>query len=333
VSRRTEARLLGLLPLAWMERAVPRGVVSLFYHVVSDERLPHVAPLYRYRTPTQFEDDLRWLAARYRFVGSAEAERASASVGGRPAVHLSFDDGFAECGSVARPILLRMGIPCTFFLVEGALDNRLLPAPQLAALCMEAARGIGDRRAAAVLAEIGEPRAGRRGAEERLRRVLRGLSADRAGRLARAAALLEVDGEAYLRERRPFLTSDEARAMAADGFELGAHTRAHVRLGGLPPEEVEREVADSCRAVAALAGAASVPFAFPYSGDGVDPALPAAIRSKHRHVGAFFDTGWLRRGAPGVLHRVPADPPPVLGGPGAAEHLRRGYWKALRGRT
>lgn len=330
MSRRTEARLLGLLPLAWLERAVPRGVVSLFYHMVADERIPHVAPLYRYRTPVQLEDDLRWLAARYRFVDAAEAEATPTAPRGRPAVHLSFDDGFAECHAVARPVLLRMGIPCTFFLVDGALDNRLLPAPQLAALCMEAARGIGDARAAAVLAEIGESRAGRRGPEERLRRVLRGLSADRTGRLERAAALLEVDGEAYLRERRPFLTSDEARRMVADGFELGAHTRTHVRLGGLPPEEVEHEVAASCRAVAALAGTASVPFAFPYSGDGVDPALPAAIRSRHPHVGPFFDTAGLRRGAPGVLHRVAADRPPVLGGPGAAEHLRRGYWKALR---
>jgi peptidoglycan/xylan/chitin deacetylase (PgdA/CDA1 family) len=303
-TRRLEAGLHALLPLGVLERAAARPVVGLFYHLVSDERLPHVAPLYRYKTPAQFAADLAWLAARYRFVTAAEAEGATAE--GRPAVHLSFDDGFAECFSVVRPILLRMGIPCTFFLIDGALDNRLLPAPNLAALCMEAA--------------------GRRGVEPRLEA---GWWEDPA-RLARTAERLEVDAAAYLRERRPFLTVGEARRMAEEGFELGAHTRAHPRLGALPAEEVEREVAESCRAVAALAGRASVPFAFPYSGDGVDPRLPAAIRARHPEVGLFFDTGYLRRGAPGVVHRVPADPPPLRRGPGAAEQLRRGYVRAGR---
>jgi hypothetical protein len=185
-TRRLEARLHALLPLGVLERAAARPVLGVFYHVVSEERLPHVAPLYRYKTPAQFEADLAWLSARYRFVTAAEVEAEGVHPrGGRPAVHLSFDDGFAECFRVVRPILLRMGIPCTFFLIDGALDNRLLPAPNLAALCMEAAgrRGMKPRleagwwedagrlaRTAASYSSVGRgpeslraPRRGRRG--------------------------------------------------------------------------------------------------------------------------------------------------------------------------
>ena len=75
----------------------------------------------------------------------------------------------------------------------------------------------------------------------------------------------------------------------------------------LPP--FDSEIVDSCRVVAELTGRESVPFAFPFSGDGVPRADLAAIRDKHPHVAMIFDRRGFRADVEFVVHRIIADSP------------------------
>lgn len=328
-----DAGLVGLrllpLPLPAYRRLVRRDLVGVFYHVVSGERLPHVRHVYAYQTPEQFAADLRYLNQHFRPVAYAEVR--DAVLQGRPlpprSVFVSFDDGFAECASVVRPLLLEHGVPCTFFLTTGFLDNRSLMWRNLVSLCIDrvkTAGADGASRAAAALSEA----AGRALTAEALPGWLRGL--DRADeRLQVACRVLQVDEAAFLRDAKPYITSDDARRLAADGFTLGAHTLTHRLLRPLDRAEVETEIVESCRVVRELAGTDEVPFAFPFHGKGLDRGFLADIRARNAFVGLYFDTGGLAKDREFVIQRVWTDPPPRGRGPGVAEHLAEAYRRHL----
>ena len=48
----------------------------------------------------------------------------------RRCLHLTFDDGFRELHDVVAPILLRKGIPATFFVNSAFIDNKIPLLPQ-----------------------------------------------------------------------------------------------------------------------------------------------------------------------------------------------------------
>jgi len=162
---------------------------------------------------------------------------------------------------------------------------------------------------------------------------------------------LGVDCQRFLDEQRPYLTTDELLSLADAGFTIGAHGQSHARLADLLREErgaeseeggarsgepraesVEQgvslrtddcslatdspspfasEIVDSCRVVAELTGSESVPFAFPFSGDGVPREGLAAIRENHPQVEMIFDRRGFRADADFVVHRIVADKPPA----------------------
>ncbi|MBS1878049.1 MAG: polysaccharide deacetylase family protein [Actinobacteria bacterium] len=63
---------------------------------------------------------------------------------------------------------------------------------------------------------------------------------------------------------RPMLSPEQLREMAADGFEVGAHTRTHPHLSGLPAETSAEEIAGSRSDLEAVLGAPVRTFAYPY---------------------------------------------------------------------
>lgn len=326
-----------LVPLGLYRRLVPRPVVGLCYHVVSARPLPHVESLYRYKTPEQFESDLEFLARNFRVLSADEVERERESPKpGRPAAVITFDDGFAECHSVARPLLLKHGLPCTFFVVPGVLDNRRMFTFDRASVCLGVLEGMEPEARRSALAEVGE-RAGRRFDDleafaDWVTRWVRSMGEEDEATLDGVCGALGVDPGEYLRTRRPYLTTAEVRELAADGFTIGAHALRHVALGTLErPEEVARQVVGSCRAVAELVGTERVPFAFPFDADGVDRSLLEGLRERHPVVGLLYDTRRLRPDREFMVNRMIVDAPPALGRSGSnlPTYLRGAYWDEL----
>ncbi|MBD0320412.1 MAG: polysaccharide deacetylase family protein, partial [Gemmatimonadetes bacterium] len=133
ISRRAGTYLMRLLPLQLYGRILPRAVVGLCYHVVSERRLPHVANLYPYKSPEQFEADLVYLKRNFRVVSYADVVEGRVEPN---SVHISFDDGYSECFDVVRPLLLKHGLPCTFFISPPYLDNRRMYSFNKASLAL-----------------------------------------------------------------------------------------------------------------------------------------------------------------------------------------------------
>lgn len=92
----------------------------LFYHRVA-ENYPNPWTM-DHRT---FADQIDWLAKRYELISLAEVqERIRANHNPRPALAITFDDGYAENSQFAIPYLVRRQIPVTYFVsVRNVLEG------------------------------------------------------------------------------------------------------------------------------------------------------------------------------------------------------------------
>jgi peptidoglycan/xylan/chitin deacetylase (PgdA/CDA1 family) len=325
-ARSWSRRLCQFVPIWAWRRVFPEPVVFMCYHMVSDTRVAHLKH-YPFLGTAEFERDLTTLEARFPYVSYEQALERRSRADGRSdtSVCITFDDGFAECASVVRPILLRHRATCIFFIITDLIDNRTIFFETLSSLCIEAILrhppatveeivrdldlqrhlpAAGDAQYATLPAEMVKHW---EQFEPRLRPLLIWLLTippEDAALLDKLCERLQVDAAGYVGKVRPFLSAEQIRQLRADGFTIGAHSMSHRRLQNLPRAEAEREIVESCRIIHELTGQSSVPFAFPYFGDGLDRAWLAQLREQHPFIGLFFDTRGLRQDSPAVAQRV-----------------------------
>ena len=312
------------IPVSLWSHLLPQPALCPCYHMVSDTPVPHVKH-YPFLNSAEFERDLRDLETRFPYATYEEIlNGGSGGVADRPtSICLTFDDGFAECASVVRPILLRRNAACIFFIVTDLIGNKVVFSETKASLCAEAALGLPASEIDATVDALGLR--SRLMTAERLARVpaqmgkhwlsfpqpaqplliwLMTAQPEDTARLDELCERLGVDAEAYVGRVKPYLTAEQILALRADGFTIGAHSRSHRRLQEMSRAEAEEEIVESCRIIHNLTGEASVPFAFPYFGWGLDRSWLEDLRRRHPFIGLFFDTGGFRRDAPFVVQRM-----------------------------
>jgi len=156
--RRHIGKLTRVLPLPLLRTVLPGRVFILCYHTVSSRGLPHVRNLYDFKSPHEFEQDLLFFKENC-YVASHEEVVAHQDGRGRlPAgsVCITFDEGFSECHDVVRPLLLRHGMPCTFFVCTSSIDNRAMLYRNIISLCIDTVRAMTCEEFGAVTARLGD---------------------------------------------------------------------------------------------------------------------------------------------------------------------------------
>ncbi len=111
---------LVLLPFSWLRARFRPGIRILMYHRV--DRLPGYDQLTV--SPGRFDEHMAYLARHCRVIGLAEAV-AELRAGGpsRPAVVVTFDDGYRDNLAHALPVLRRYRIPATIFVTTDFCDQ------------------------------------------------------------------------------------------------------------------------------------------------------------------------------------------------------------------
>ena len=300
---RPHKRLARWLPIGALRGLSGSPRVSFLYHVVSDLPLPHVKHLYTNKTTRLFEDDLVSLK-RYGEVGDY---RQWTLTEGAPL--LTFDDGYAECHSVVRPLLQKHGIPCIFFVTTDWIGNAKLFYRNKVSLCIERTARMRpheweDYREACARA-LGCEMANR----ESLSKALLALEAEDEPRIDEICGILGVDWRAFLAQRDPYLTREQVGQLAAEGFTIGAHGRTHRRLDRLGSEDAFQEIADSCIAVREWTGQTRVPLSLPHNQIPADNGLFERIAKELPFVdGLFGGIGFSNR-SDRVIQRLTLDDP------------------------
>jgi peptidoglycan/xylan/chitin deacetylase (PgdA/CDA1 family) len=303
--------LAGVFPLSLLQKLMPRDVTSVFYHAFGDEPIPHVTPLFPCKTAKDFERDLIYLKSRFQIVDHDEvvAHREGRRALAPQAAMLSFDDGFTECFSLARPLLLEHRLPATFFVCDAFIDNRALMHRNKVALCVSRLAGCTPDEAAGWAAKLQARFQLPSVAMGDIVRWLQRLAFDARETIDAVCECLGIDVAAYLRERRPYMTRAQIAQLHADGFTIGAHTSDHPQLAELRDwAEVRRQVRLSCDAVRQITGRRRVPFAFPFNGLSLPRQALAALREE-LGIDLMYDTNNLMPDREFIVNRIWCDTP------------------------
>lgn len=233
--------------------------------------------------PRRFEAFCRMAARANECVTVTEGVRRlrEGRVGKKPMLAIIFDDGYADLLSVAVPILERVGIPATSFVIVGCAETRGIPWYD------EVGRVIfATPKSTYSLSHGGETLSWNL-PERSVARfgvywdVIRKLKAtfrrELIAEVERSAARHDV--EPHDPNSRPMMMSvDDVQEAARRGIEIGCHSITHPILPLVSDDELETEIAGGRKRLEHLIGRPVTSFCFP-NGDNDPRCRAVAERS------------------------------------------------------
>ncbi|MEP6711836.1 MAG: polysaccharide deacetylase family protein [Ferruginibacter sp.] len=250
------------LPMQYLQKISPVTTLLPYQHTVSDQSLPHVKHLYSYKTVKQFTADLETLLKHYTPVSPDDVLQHINSNTPLPkkTFLLTFDDGFREVYDIIAPLLQSKGVPALFFINPAFIDNRELFFRCKTSLLIDEL--LKTRKANFI--KLYQDHLNISGASsvkiiDSLKKLTNG---DMLDELAKKINYSFVD---FLKNQRPFLTTENLISLKKRGFTIGAHSMNHPYYENLNlPEQVAQTV-DSCNYVQQNTGINKQYFSFPYS--------------------------------------------------------------------
>lgn len=269
------ARLLVRVPAAlWQVSSVAKRRAAAPARILMFHGTPR-------RHATELEWQLRYLRRRFEVVplGEQAARRGT--------IALTFDDGLRSNVEVAYPILQKLGLPATFFVCPGLIDER---------------RWLWTHEARARLRALGA------GAEAIERRVQRMKGMDLPARRAAEERLRdETPGyrpSAEDREAHDLAGWDELARLDPALVAIGSHTHTHPILTRLSRDEAENEICGSREVLEQRLGRPVELFCYP---NGDVSAMVLELARRTYRVAVTASPGGVQPGCdPLLLPRHPA---------------------------
>lgn len=266
-----------------------------FYHVVSDDYLPHILN-YPYRNVAQFETELDFFLKHFKPVSLNEMKNGNFR--NKKVFHLSFDDGLRECYEIIAPVLLKKGIPATFFINTGFVDNKALFHKYKASLILNGLEEKSNVKAAEFLKGKGLFAENILQADISQNEVLN-----------EAAVLMDIDFDNFLSRQKPYLTSRQISELVQKGFTIGAHSHRHPEFWKLSEAAQTDEVKESMVHLEKLVKPAIKAFSFPFTDDGVPASVLKAIKNE-KICDLTFGTAGIKNDVLGFhFQRYPVEQP------------------------
>ena len=247
----------------------------------------------------RFDAMLGWVKSWFQVLPLDEAVRRlqDRSLPRRAAV-LSFDDGYADNHELALPLLLRHGLPCSFFIATDFLDGgrmwndslieavRRSPLPSLDLRDLRGHDGQPVRQMGCHPLTTDEER---RAALGTLIPLCKYLPPEPRRALVEAIA---ARAEAVLPEDL-MMSSAQLRALRAAGMQVGAHTASHPILASLSANEAADEIERGKARLEQILDERVTLFAYPNGKPQVD-YLPERDPGLVRELGfeAAVSTAW-----------------------------------------
>jgi len=287
-------RSVKLIPRTVLERLTETLFVPLIYHVVSDERLPHVDHIYRYRNSDAFSDDLDYFLRRYRvlslqdIIDTINNNRPIEE----PSFLVTFDDGMREFIEVAAPILNQKGVPATVFITTDFLDNKKLFYRHKQNLILNRLKTNNNKKVIKELESIFLKIGQYKGSFEK---SIMSIDYQYVHILDEIAQLVGLDIDEFLQLNKPYMSTEQVRKILGNGFTIGAHSRDHPPYISISHEEQVYQTLSSIDELHKIFSIDYSTFAFPFTHRGVLAGLYETILANG--VDVMFGSVW--RATPG----------------------------------
>lgn len=274
-----------------------KGVLVLNYHRMGSPDGSGFARSLWSATAEDFDAQLRMLTRNFDVVSPDEVADRPEARGRR--VLLTFDDGYRDNHEIALPALRRHGVPATFFVVPGFLDNpgvawwddiawmvdnadvSLLVLPEHGLIDLDLTNPVARDEAADLLAHVYKGLPG-----DRTGHFL-DLLADRTG-AGRCPSALGAD---------LWMSWDEVRELRDAGMTIGGHSFTHPVLARLDRDQQAVEIDRCAERMREELDVAMDYFSYPV---GLDDAYDLTTRELLERAGvrlAFAYTGGYSDGA------------------------------------
>lgn len=326
-------RLLSAVPLSLWEACSETALILPYYHIVTDEDVPHVKHLYGFRNTGKFREDLDFFLSRYTPVGLSDiiahlnGERNLA----RNSFHLTFDDGFREMYDVVAPILKDKGVPATFFLATAFIDNRGMAHHNQVSVLIE---HIIRHPAQSLLEEIETLLDEHSISGTDLFSRLTAIPYRDKALVGDAAAICGCDLNGYMSSASPYLTSEQIRSLLKQGFTIGAHSVDHPLYSELPLADQLSQTVESLRFLLEHYPINYRAFAFPHADREVAPEFFETLRALHKLDVSFGTDGLVKHFFPRNLERFTLEKTPLPARRVVAKQYPRAvYRRFLRPKT
>jgi peptidoglycan/xylan/chitin deacetylase (PgdA/CDA1 family) len=301
-----------------------------YYHIVSDQDVPHVKHLYNFRTTHEFRRDLDVFLKLYRPITLHELLTSVRTRERLPenAFLLTFDDGFREMYDVVAPILVEKGISATFFLTTAFIDNADMAHHNKVSLLIDHLDRSGEDAPANEIMLLLE---GQGIVAEDVKTGLRAINYGRKHLVEEIAKLMGYDFGAYLKKFKPHLTSEQIRKLLAMGFSIGGHSVDHPAYADLRLEEQLSQTLESVGAVRSQFGLSYGAFAFPHGAAGVSRKFFAKAFATGELDVSFGTGGMLKDSSPRHFERFSCEYDRSPAERTIARNYARSLFKALMG--
>jgi len=305
-ARQSLVPLSGLMNPGMLARLTGQRCIFPFYHVVSDQDLPHIKNLYAYPDEKQFEADLEALLKRFTPISIQDYLDEQENGGGKkkrkPGMVLSFDDGLSQCHSFIAPLLKQKGVPAMFFLNNDFIDNRGLFYRYKASALLEHLR-----KNSSLLSQAADYLAI---PENQVYTAIMMINSRQLPLLDGLALHVEMDDALYMRDYPVYMSSEQVRHLMNLGFHVGAHGSDHLEFQRMEEKHMEAEAAISMKGIVEEFACSPALFAFPFSSDGVPEKVVRALL-REGGIDVLFGTAGLKiAGNPHFIQRIPMEVSP-----------------------
>lgn len=264
-------KLVKELPISFLYNFVNSKILFPFYHTVSDDDLPHIKNLYKYRSINEFRNDLDYLLKDRIPI---DLETLINILKGKTtlqkkAFFLSFDDGLSEIYSIVSPILKEKGVPATFFLCPEFIDNKELFFRHKVSLIVDVLKSCSPHEFANIKKLCADYKINSTKPQDCLRKI----TFEQSGLLNEFAEILNFDFKQFITENNIYLTSEQVNSLIENGFDIGAHSNNHPHYSELSIDEQVEQTKTSINYLNEKYSINCRAFAFPFNDIGVSNAF------------------------------------------------------------
>lgn len=233
------------------------------YHSIVEDPQTTLNSIGLSQSCSHFDAHMRELAKDFSPVSIEQVVQFAAE--GRPlpsrAVAVTFDDGFLDNYECAHPVLMRYGIPATFYVLFDAVENGELPwycrlnfalrtTHKREWVDPERGETLGITTPNEIKTAYG--RACEIGAKTP------------AGKREEFVQKVESSLEVQTCRLRLMMNWEEVRGLKDAGHTIGAHTLSHPNLAHVSPDEARSEIAESKKRIESKLGDAIHHFSYPH---------------------------------------------------------------------
>lgn len=257
-----------------------------YYHIIKNERVPHIENLYQYKDEKQFRCDLEILLKYYKPLNPKDLlvnkETSNNFL-------ISFDDGLEEVYSVIYPILKEKNITAMFFINPDFVDN---------------SKGLYKHYISVIISHLNNSNI-----EDKIYHKLASILsiqystkqvffknlketkyADR-DKINEVLIFLKINIQNYLQNQKPYISKIQIKEMIDDGFYFGGHTMSHPPLNQITYEEQKAEIINSIDWLKTNFGITYSLFAFPFTDKSVSKKLLLDLFQYDDNIILFGNSG------------------------------------------